>query len=60
MDRAWVAASMGAISLVLGRDLAGVSGGEISPMLGATRPCFWCDLLVVSLSLFYFLGVEFI
>ena len=32
-------------------DLVGVSGGAISPMLGATRPCFWCDLLAVSLSL---------
>ena len=34
-----------------GCDLAGVSGGAISPVLGATRPCFWCDLLVVFLSL---------
>ena len=34
-----------------GCDLAGVSGSTISPVLGATRPCFWCDLLVISLSL---------
>ena len=50
---------MGAISPMLGHDLAGVSGGAISPVLGATRPCFWCDLLAVSLSLslsFIFLG----
>ena len=50
-DRALVAAPMGAISLVLGCDLAGVSGGAISPMLGVTRLCFWCDLHAVSLSL---------
>ena len=43
-----------------GCDLAGVSSGAIFPVLGATRPCFWCDLLAISLSLFYFPGAEFI
>ena len=48
-------------SPVLGCDLVGVSGGAISPVLGVTRPCFWCDLLVfLSLSLFYFPRAEFI
>ena len=51
VDRAWVAAPIGVISPVLGCDLAGISSDAISPVLGATRPCFWCDLLAVSLSL---------
>ena len=51
VDRAWVKAPMGAISPVLGCNLTGVSGSMILPVLDAIRPCFWCDLLVVSLSL---------
>ena len=51
VDWAWVAAPMGTISPVLGCDPACVSGGAISLVLGVTRPCFWCDLLAVSLSL---------
>ena len=47
-------------SPVLGCDLADVSGNAISPMLGVMRSCFWCDLLAVSFSLFYFPRAEFI
>ena len=46
-----LAATMGAISLVLGCDLGDATGGTISLVLGCDETDAWCDLFLLFLSL---------